>query len=91
MTGLARITTPLWDGLVGPSEPSWAVGARGLIEAGALPDALLASFPARDLAFASERLPRLGREAAEAREPDERVRALGEIWATCSECHSRAR
>lgn len=91
MAGLSRVTGLLWDGLIGPSNRSWSSGARALIDAGALPGALLASFPARDVEFASERLRRLGREAASAQEPAYRVKALAEIWATCSECHARRR
>lgn len=91
MAGLARITELLWEGLVGPSDRSWAAGADALLEAGALPDEMLEELPERDVRFASDRLQRLAREAAAATESDYRVRALAEIWATCSECHAIAR
>jgi mono/diheme cytochrome c family protein len=91
MAGLAWITRLLWDGLVGPSDVTWNAGARALAEAGALPDELLTELPERDVRFASDRLQRLAGEAAAAREPEHRVQALGEIWATCSDCHSRTR
>lgn len=91
MAGLDRITELLWEGLIGPSDRTWAAGAEALLEAGALPDEMLEELSERDVRFASDRLQRLAREAAAATEPDYRVRALGEIWATCSECHATAR
>lgn len=91
MAGLAWTSRLLWEGLAGPSDRAWAAGADALMTGGALPDELLRALPDRDVQFASDRLQRLGREAAEAQEPEYRVRALGEIWATCSECHTRAR
>jgi len=89
MDGLARVTGLLWAGLVGPSDASWQAGAAALIDAGALPEGLETRLPARDIDFASERLRRLGREASAAAEPEYRVRALSEIWATCSDCHEK--
>lgn len=91
MAGLAWTTRLLWEGLAGPSDRAWDAGAEALISGGALPDEMLGVLPERDVRFASDRLRRLGREAADAREPEYRVRALGEIWATCSECHTSAR
>ena len=89
--GLSGIMTLLWDGLVGPSEASWSVGARSLAEAGSLSGSQLASIPERDVVFAAGRLQRLAAEAAAAPDADYRVRALSEIWGTCSECHTRTR
>ena len=87
MTGLAWVTGLLWEGLIVPSDAAWAVGAEALIDYGVL----LEETPARDLRLASGSLRRLGREASGATEPEDRVRALGDIWATCSGCHTTLR
>lgn len=88
MSGLAWVTRLLWQGLIVPSDAAWAVAAESLTEPGALSEELLSGLPAREVQLASERLQRLGREASGATEPDDRVRALGEIWAVCSGCHA---
>ncbi len=88
MERLTRTTRRLWWGLAGPAESDWQAGAAGLIEAGGLPSGLAGTVSVAQLDFASRRLRRLAEEAAETESPDYRVRALGEIWGTCAECHA---
>jgi cytochrome c553 len=88
MERLTRTTRQLWSGLAGPAESDWQAGTAGLIEAGGLPSGLAGTISVADLEFASNRLRRLADEAAEAEAPGYRVRALGEIWGTCAECHA---
>jgi mono/diheme cytochrome c family protein len=87
MERLSRVTRQLWSGLVSPSETAWQAGAAGLIEVAGLPSGLEATVPADDLAFASQRLRRLAEEAIATDGLAYRVRALGEIWGTCADCH----
>jgi len=91
MAGLAWTTLLLWEGLVGPSDEAWTAGAESLERGGALPDEMLASIPEDEVRFASDRLGRLAREGLAAHRPDDRVRTLAEVWAACSECHTRSR
>jgi mono/diheme cytochrome c family protein len=87
MEGLSRVTRRLWAGLIAPNEEDWQTGAADLIAVGGLPSGLEGLVPARDVDLAARRLTRLAEEAASAHEDRYRVRALGEIWGTCAECH----
>ena len=87
MEGLSRITRRLWAGLVVPDEGDWQTGAADLIAVGGLPGGLEGMVPTADVELAAQRLTRLAEEAASAHEYRYRVRALGEIWGTCAECH----
>ena len=84
---LSRITRRLWAGLVGPNEEDWQAAAADLIAVGGLPGGLEGLVPEEDLALAARRLIRLAEEAAAAPEPRYKVRALGDIWGTCADCH----
>ena len=90
MVELSQVTRQLWAGLVGPDEGQWMAGAEGLVDAGRLPSGISDRVSEVDLDLVNERLQRLGREAAAARQTDDRVRALGDIWGTCSDCHMEA-
>lgn len=90
MAGLAWASRLLWDGLVGPSDLTWYTGADGIIELGALPEGLEAVVEARALDEASRRLRELGVRATQAHTPEARIEVLGEIWATCADCHTTA-
>lgn len=87
MEGLSRITRRLWSGLVAPNDDDWQAGTADLIAVGGLPGGLEGMVPAQDVTLAADRLSRLAEEAASAHEDRFRVRALGEIWGTCAECH----
>ena len=91
MAGLAWASRLLWDGLVGPSDRTWYVGAEGLIELGALPEGLEGVVAPEVVEAASVRIRQLGRNATRARTADQRVEVLGEIWGTCAGCHADAR
>ncbi|NNF13625.1 MAG: hypothetical protein HKN72_10385 [Gemmatimonadetes bacterium] len=91
MAGLAWASRLLWDGLVGPSDRTWYVGAEGLIELGALPDGLEGAVPRSTTEEFSAHLRYLGRRAVVAETAEARVEILGEIWATCADCHTRDR
>ncbi|MEX2472386.1 MAG: hypothetical protein WEA34_09420 [Gemmatimonadota bacterium] len=89
MERLSRVTGRLWAGLVAPNEADWQAGAADLIDAGGLPGGLEGMVPDDMLRQAAQRLVRLAEEAASTRDERYRVRALGEIWGTCAECHQR--
>lgn len=87
MAGLAWATRLLWDGLVGPSDRTWYVGAEGLIELGALPEGIEDRRAREAVADASEHLRALGRAAASAESAEERVPVLADILSACGDCH----
>lgn len=87
MAGLAWATRLLWDGLVGPSDRTWYVGAEGLIELGALPEGIEGRVEAARVDAASERLRALGRTAVSAEAADERVPVLADVLSACADCH----
>lgn len=89
MERLSRVTGRLWAGLVGPNEADWQAGAADLIDAGGLPGGLEGMVSPAVLQQAAGRLVRLAEEAASTEDHRYRVRALGEIWGTCAECHQR--
>ena len=88
MAGLAWASRLLWDGLIGPSDRTWSVGAEGLRELGVLPDGLPAGIPAGDVRVAGVRLQQLADRALLAFEAEDRIEVLGEIWTTCADCHA---
>ncbi len=85
------VTTLLWDGVVGPSDRMWLIGAAALSEAGALPVQLAQNLPAGGVYSSGLTLLQLGREARAASEAEERTEILAEIWGTCAGCHVEAR
>ena len=89
MAGLAWASRLMWDGLVGPSERTWYVGAEGLVELGALPEGIEGRVPHHEVEAASERLRGLGGAAAEAVTAAERVDVLADVWSGCAGCHAR--
>jgi hypothetical protein len=91
MAGLAWASRLLWDGLVGPSDNTWAVGAEGLVDMGALPSGLTSDVDAALVEDASDRLRRLGHLAMQLTSAERRVELLTEIWTVCAGCHTGAR
>jgi cytochrome c553 len=89
MAELSRASELLWTGVAAPSDTLWEAGATALTAAGPLPTGLAQELPATYVYDAGLRLRRLGQDAATAAGAVERDRLLGEIWATCSDCHAR--
>jgi cytochrome c553 len=75
----------MWDGLIGPSDESWQVGAE-LLARGSVDQELIGGVPGGESLVVD--VFRLGREAQDARSQDDRARTYGRILATCSRCHT---
>lgn len=79
-------TDALWQGLVGPDEAAWKVGAQTLADRSLTQ---VAGFPkgkaARTRAAALQTAARAALEAPA--EPAARGKALGQVLATCADCH----
>lgn len=89
MERLSRVTSRLWAGLAAPNASDWEAGSADLIALGGLPAGLEGLVTADEIDFAARRLRRLAEEAGAATESRHRVRALGEIWGTCADCHQQ--
>jgi len=70
----------LWEGVVGPSEASWAAGVRTLRDRSVVPEGRTELPPALDAAV---------RAAEQARTHSERTQALGQVLTACADCHVR--
>jgi len=80
----------LWDGLVAPSEDAWKAGARVLIDAPLVPEALTpGKSPAPAIADLSSSVHELGRKARVVDAAIDRGAVYAELMATCSACHLR--
>ncbi len=78
----------LWEGLVGPSDVAWAVGASVLADAALETSDVANDGPIDPRRFELvEKLHRLGDSAPRAKRPGERAALLGELLGTCSGCH----
>lgn len=83
--GVAR----LWEGLIGPSEDRWSLGAVLLAEEPLHEDKFLSGEPVSDKArLLSASVHKLGQQASEPTDGAARTRIYGELLATCSGCHS---
>ena len=91
MAGQAWVSRLLWDGLIGPSDELWDVGAQELTTTPAFPEEMLdvAGDP-EYLRETQDRLRQLGEDALVAPEPDAKAEILADVWSTCSLCHQRA-
>ncbi|MCA9661287.1 MAG: hypothetical protein KC486_23310 [Myxococcales bacterium] len=78
----------MWEGLIGPSDDAWTVGAKALeespMEAKKLTEDV--ELPAEVIALRS-RVHELARTGATVREPAHRAAILGEFFAGCAACH----
>ena len=88
MAGLAWASRLLWDGLIGPSDRIWVLGAEGLVDLGVLPEGLPADIPPGDVRVAGVRLQQLGSRAALVMDSRHRIETLSEIWMVCAQCHA---
>jgi mono/diheme cytochrome c family protein len=73
----------MWEGLVGPSDTSWAWGAASMREAALRPQGQPEQI--EDLA---KQVHQLGAQAEEAIEPEARATVYGELLGTCADCHT---
>lgn len=75
----------LWEGLIGPSEGSWIVGAAAL-EGPALDFGPEGSSPRQAVALEA-RVAKLAKSARDAHTLAERATVYGQLLETCAECH----
>lgn len=80
----------LWDGLLGPSNRLWAIGAGALADPGSVPAPHASFVPAEEVDRARRRLADLGALAVTQDDPVARATTLGQIWAVCGGCHTQA-
>ena len=91
MARQARVSRLLWDGLIGPSDVTWAAGASELAQVPEFPAAIADMVPDRTLPFAAHaRLEMLGARAELVTDPIERGELLAEVWGVCAGCHTAA-
>lgn len=80
----------LWNGLLGPSDRLWGIGAGALADLESIPEPSAPVVPAEEAERARHRLAELGAEAVTQDDPVSRATTLGRIWAVCGGCHSQA-
>jgi hypothetical protein len=80
----------LWNGLLGPSDRLWDIGARALADPDEVPAPHATHVPASEVERSRRRLSELGAQAATVADPSARADLLGRIWAECGGCHTRA-
>jgi cytochrome c553 len=91
MSRQARISRLLWDGLIGPSQSTWAAGAAELAEEPPFPREIVARVQdERLLDDAQAELRALGARARETTDPMARSRLLSQVWGVCAGCHQVA-
>jgi cytochrome c553 len=79
----------LWEGLMGPSNGSWARGVRMLAEAPLHGTENTWGESQAEGDELAERVHELGIQAVSALTPDARADVYGEMIATCAACHAR--
>lgn len=80
----------MWEGLVGPSDELWQMGANAL-GATALHEPQLAPGVESLIKTMAARVQTLGNKAAGADDPIHRARVYGELLGTCAVCHKLVR
>jgi cytochrome c553 len=83
----------LWEGLIGPSDEAWARGAAALVAEAALLPSATPHGEHRGYAVdvMSRYVHEAGEAAAEAKDPSARAKVLGDLLATCADCHDESR
>lgn len=76
----------LWEGLVGPSDSHWTLGAEALEM-----DPVTKSKEPKGVAELAAQVHTIATKAKSATEPEERAVLFGELLSTCSTCHSMTR
>jgi len=79
----------LWEGLIGPSDALWSLGARMLAEAPLHGTEATWDYAAAGGDELARRVHELGRQAATARLPHARATLFGELLGACADCHVR--
>lgn len=88
MARQARVSRLLWDGLIGPSDVTWAAGALELAQGPEFPPEVAQMVPDRTLPLvARARLETLGTRAEMTTDPVERAALLADVWGVCAGCH----
>jgi cytochrome c553 len=78
----------LWDGLVVPSDDAWKAGAGVLAEAPLAPELLtLGKTPVPRVGALAASVHDLGRRAETLEHTEARMALLGELMASCADCH----
>jgi len=91
MARQARVSRLLWDGLIGPSDVTWAAGALEMAQSPEFPAAISELVPDRTMPLmARARLEALGTRAELTSDPVERTELLAEVWGVCAGCHVAA-
>lgn len=79
----------LWEGLSGPYDEAWKVGAAQLSEPALKPVAFgVDASDWKHYGKLARRIHELGGEAEKAQTPTERAEVFGSLLSTCGECHS---
>jgi hypothetical protein len=83
----------LWEGLIGPSDEAWTRGAAALVAEAALLPSATPHGEHRGYAVdvMSRYVHEAGEAAAEAKDPSARAKVLGDLLATCADCHDESR
>ncbi len=74
----------MWEGLIGPDDGRWLLGARKLADAKIT---ITAESGSLGIADDASRMKLLARRATEPRSQDERAMLYGDLLATCAHCH----
>ena len=78
----------MWEGLVGPSDTAWRIGAEVLVETVLEPGEIAGDGPIDPtLKERIDRVHSLAASAAEAHRPGERAEVMGRLLGTCAGCH----
>jgi hypothetical protein len=78
----------LWNGLVIPSDDAWKAGAKALAEAPLSPALLTpGKTPVPKVGILTDSVHEIGRRAETLEDAGARVAILGDLMATCAECH----
>ena len=78
----------MWEGIVGPSDESWGLGAAAFSGPPGCGDAFADDPEGEKRRELCDNVDRLGRQAARATDHEARVRHYGDFLATCAGCHA---
>jgi cytochrome c553 len=87
---LSWVNRLLWDGLVGPSDRTWRIGANALADPDGFPPPDATYVPQDVVDRAAGALRNLGKDASATESADAQVRVLARVWLTCADCHTQA-
>lgn len=84
MAGHQWAAARLWEGLIGPSDERWRVGAEAMAQA---PLTIVAEESSLGIADDVSRVRLLAKRALVPQSQDARASLLGDVLATCAHCH----